>query len=254
MDRGVTLVMEGPWVSVITPVFNRRNEIAGCITSVRAQSYEKVEHLIVDGGSRDGTLEQIRKMAYSRLVLISGKDKGVYDAMNIGVRRARGDVLLFLGADDRLVDEWVLQDVFTALDWDRYDLLYGDVLYDDGEFFPSRFDWLIVLRNTLHHQGVFYHRRVFDRWMYNPARRILGDYELNLLLWLSRFSALRLNRVISRCGKAGLSKMCRWSHYVEELRIKREVLRGGARLFGMAVVPFKYMAKVGVRMLLDRRL
>ena len=85
-------------ISIITPSLNRADMIATAIESVLAQGYPQFEHLIVDGGSTDGTLDMLKR--YPHLRLLSGKDKGVYDALNKGIAAAHGDIIGQLNTDD----------------------------------------------------------------------------------------------------------------------------------------------------------
>jgi glycosyltransferase involved in cell wall biosynthesis len=88
-------------ISVITPCLNRVKLIGPTIESVIAQEYPDIEHLIIDGGSTDGTLELVR--SYRHLRVVSEADRGVYDAINKGIRLATGEVVIFLNSDDLLV-------------------------------------------------------------------------------------------------------------------------------------------------------
>lgn len=87
-----------PLISIITPSLNRADMIATAIESVMAQNYPLFEHIIVDGGSNDGTLDVLKK--YPHLHLIGGKDQGVYDALNKGIALAHGDIIGQLNTDD----------------------------------------------------------------------------------------------------------------------------------------------------------
>ena len=86
--------------SVITPCYNRRDYIAGAVESVLAQAYPDFEHWIIDAGSTDGTLQVLGR--YPHLKVVSEPDRGVYDGMNKGIRRAAGDVVVLLNSDDVL--------------------------------------------------------------------------------------------------------------------------------------------------------
>jgi len=85
-------------ISIITPCLNRRDMVAEAIESVLAQDYPDFEHIVVDGGSTDGTLEVLAR--YPHLQVVSGPDKGLYDAINKGIRMAKGDVVGLLNTDD----------------------------------------------------------------------------------------------------------------------------------------------------------
>src|ERR1700722_12907065 len=97
--------MSKPLVSVITVVYNGAATLETTLLSVIGQSYDRVEYIVVDGGSKDGTLDLIDRYKSHIATWVSEPDKGVYDAMNKGIRMAKGDWLFFLGSDDRFQDD-----------------------------------------------------------------------------------------------------------------------------------------------------
>ncbi|HTI97941.1 MAG TPA: glycosyltransferase family 2 protein [Dongiaceae bacterium] len=122
---------ELPKISVVTPSFNSIHTIRETIESVRSQNYPQVEHIVMDGGSTDGTLDLLKE--YPHLIWVSEKDEGHYHAMNKGILRATGAVVNILNADDchrpqtlRLVGEAFAQHP-------EWDALFGDVIYVDAE-------------------------------------------------------------------------------------------------------------------------
>jgi glycosyltransferase involved in cell wall biosynthesis len=120
-----------PKITIITVVFNARTVIEQTIQSVVQQTFSSIEYLIVDGASTDGTLELINKYRSPLLTVYSGKDKGIYDAMNKGLEKATGEYVLFLNAGDLLADASVLETVFaSAADADVY---YGDTKIIDEQ-------------------------------------------------------------------------------------------------------------------------
>ena len=94
------LEQEHPLVSIVTAVLNGEACLADAIRSVRAQTYPHIEHIIVDGGSRDGTVSIIRAYADGVAKWMSEPDQGIYDAMNKGIRMATGAIVGTLNADD----------------------------------------------------------------------------------------------------------------------------------------------------------
>src|SRR5262249_27171335 len=122
---------EVPLISVITPTFNSQNTLRETIESVLRQDYANYEHIVMDGGSTDGTLDILRQ--YPHLKWVSEKDKGHYDAMNKGILKSGGEVVNILNSDD-CYRPGTLKSVGSAFaanpDWDG---LFGDVVYVDGE-------------------------------------------------------------------------------------------------------------------------
>lgn len=97
--------------SIITVSYNAAATIEQTILSVIRQDYSNIEYIVIDGGSTDGTVDIIRKYEDNIAYWISEPDQGIYDAMNKGIRRATGDYVYFLGADDWLRDDEVMQEV-----------------------------------------------------------------------------------------------------------------------------------------------
>ncbi|CAN5789324.1 glycosyltransferase family 2 protein [soil metagenome] len=116
-------------ISLITVCFNSAKHIQTALESVDAQSWPDIEHLIIDGGSTDGTLEIVRGMPRPWRRVVSEKDNGIYDAMNKGIRMATGDVVGFLNSDDFYASPDALQGVGSVLLDPRVDACYGDLCY-----------------------------------------------------------------------------------------------------------------------------
>ena len=95
-------------LSVITAVYNREDTVAQAISSVAAQSYGDVEHLIVDGASTDGTLSEVRRLSYPGMLVISEPDRGIYDALNKGIKAPTGDVVGLMHSDDFFAHDYFL--------------------------------------------------------------------------------------------------------------------------------------------------
>ncbi len=163
--------MKWPKISVVTPTFNSIHTVRDTIESVRSQDYENREHLIIDGGSTDGTLDILKE--YPHLTWVSEKDEGHWHAMNKGIERASGDVVNILNSDDCFrasALRYVAEGFQANPGWDA---LFGDVVYVDGkgdEIFrreEARFDY-DVLRyiGTCYvlHQTFFVKRELHNRF------------------------------------------------------------------------------------------
>ncbi len=119
-----------PKISIVTPCFNSQGTIRETIESVRGQAYPNVEHVVVDGGSTDGTVDILR--SYPHLKWVSEKDEGHYHAMDKGIRLASGDVFAILNADD-FYREGVLAKVAAGFaKYPEWDGLAGDMVYVDS--------------------------------------------------------------------------------------------------------------------------
>ena len=221
-----------PLVSVITVVLNARNHLGNVIRQVGDQTYPNIEHIIIDGGSTDGTTEVLRRNDGAIDYWMSEVDMGIYDAMNKGVEAADGEWFYFLGVDDAFYGLDTLRLVFGDHSIpDEVTVLLGNVIYPDGQLFKSRFAKSMYFKNTIHHQGVFYRRNLFDRFRYGMSasagsRRhyyISGDYQLNFKLFLEGAKYIHMNQIIAKCGK-GVSMQGKLLGYVEEIVIRHEYL------------------------------
>ena len=114
-------------LSVITITWNAAATLERTLRSVREQSWPHIEHLIIDGGSDDGTLELIGRYAHEQLRWVSEPDRGLYDAMNKGAAMAKGDYLCFLNAGDTFfAADTVEKMMLTFEDASAPDILYGE--------------------------------------------------------------------------------------------------------------------------------
>jgi glycosyltransferase involved in cell wall biosynthesis len=118
-------------VSIITITFNSAQTLEDTIQSVISQDYPDIEYIIVDGASKDGTLDIIERYRNSISTFISERDKGIYDAMNKGVALATGDVIGILNSDDFYADATVVSDIVRTMRQAGSDSCYADLVYVD---------------------------------------------------------------------------------------------------------------------------
>jgi glycosyltransferase involved in cell wall biosynthesis len=181
---------ELPRISIVTPCLNAASTIGAAIESVLAQDYGNWEHLVQDGGSTDKTLDLLKR--YPRLNWVSEKDQGHYDAMNRGLARATGDVIVILNADD-CFRPGVLRRVAEAFRANPgWDALFGDVVFVDGEGREiyrrqeARYDYKILLYGVdyICHQTLFVRRTAYERLggYRHKEFRNSADYEFKLRL------------------------------------------------------------------------
>jgi len=182
-----------PKISIVTPTFNGVATLRETIESVLAQDYKNWEHIVIDGGSTDGTVDLLR--SYDHLIWISEKDRGHYHAMNKGIERASGDVIAILNADD-CYREGTLRSVVQALaenpDWDA---LFGDVVYVDGksrEIFRREeacYDYDVLrFGNVCYviHPTLFVKKKTYDRLGLYHYERFLNCCDVEFILRLGQ--------------------------------------------------------------------
>ena len=175
-------------VSIITVAFNAVRTIDATLTSVAKQTHPDVEHIVVDGGSTDGTLQVLYRHQAHLAQLVSEPDQGIYDAMNKGLRMATGDVVGFLNADDVYADDGVLTRVAATMERENLEALYGDAQfvspdnpdkpvrrYRSDRFRPERISWGWMPA----HPALFLRRSIYARvGTFRTDYRIAGDFEL----------------------------------------------------------------------------
>jgi glycosyltransferase involved in cell wall biosynthesis len=200
--------------SIITVVRNRADTIADTIASVAAQRHPAVAHLVIDGASTDGTLEVIGPYRDRLAQVVSEPDRGIYDAMNKGLRAAAGDVIGFLNADDVYADDRVLGDVAALFEDTDVEAVYGDLVYvsaDDPSkvvrFWKSR-DYRPGLFRTgwmPAHPTFFARRSVYERYGgFDLSYRLQSDFDLTMrLLEVHRIRSRYLPRVLTRMRIGG---------------------------------------------------
>lgn len=220
-----------PRISLITVCYNAEGTISKALQSAREQTYHDFEHLVVDGASTDRTLDIVRQFEDLPLVISSEPDKGIYDAMNKGVARARGDILFFLNADDRLRDAGVLARVAHAFDEDPdLDILWGDVInvFQDGERTRTTHAHInpeALLYDSLCHQATFAHRHLFERHGdFDTTYPICADFDwfLRVLHGGARYRHLPLD--VAEFTRGGMHEQDRRALYKEKSRIRRPYL------------------------------
>ncbi len=177
-------------VSIITAVLNNKELIEYCIKSVINQTYQNIEYIIIDGGSTDGTIEVMKRYEDKITKWISEPDKGIYDALNKGIKLASGEIIGFLHADDVYANDEVIEKVANVFIKYNVDSCYGDLQYVD----KNNTDKIIrywksqPYRDGLFRKGwmpphptFFVKREVYEKYgFFNTDFKIAADYELML--------------------------------------------------------------------------
>ncbi|MBN8453805.1 glycosyltransferase family 2 protein [Accumulibacter sp.] len=177
-------------ISVITAVYNRADTIGQALASVERQSWTRVEHIVIDGASTDGTVAILESHRQYLATLVSESDGGIYDALNKGLARATGDVVGLMHSDDFYADERALDRVAKAFTDPAVDGVYGDLDYvakDDpsrvirrwrsGEYDPARLAWGWMPP----HPTLYLRRSVIEQWGgFDTSLHIAADYDAML--------------------------------------------------------------------------
>ena len=175
--------------SIITVTYNADKVLERTIQSVVSQTYNNVEYLIIDGGSKDQTLTIVESYKEYIHTLISEPDKGLYDAMNKGIQQATGDYVCFLNAGDKLHTTDTLQEIVDSLKDQKIlpDVIYGEtaIVNEQGQFLrmrrlsaPETLHWKSFQKGMLVcHQAFFAQTILAKKEPYNLAYRFSADFD-----------------------------------------------------------------------------
>lgn len=171
--------MNTPLLSIIIPTYNCDCFIGRCLESVVIQTMTNFEVLIMDGVSKDSTIEIIKSFHDNRIKIYSEIDKGIYDAMNKGINMSQGIWLYFLGSDDYLLNKDVLRTIFFSTN-ENFDVIYGDV--DSNLSKKNQGMWTLeTLEYNRCHQAIFYKKTLFEKFgFYNLKYKVGADHDFNL--------------------------------------------------------------------------
>lgn len=171
-----------PKVSVVTTTYNDIENLKRILAEVKKQTYPNIEHIIVDGGSTDGTAELLKELEEKepgRVSWMSEKDNGIYDAINKGIRMATGEIVGC--CFDRYADEGVLMRMVEIIEKEGTDGVHGDLCYMDGDRIVRKWhqgQGIIRSGWMPGHPTLYLKKEVYDRFgLYRTDYRISGDYE-----------------------------------------------------------------------------
>ncbi len=196
--------------SIIIPTYNCRSVLSNAIDSIIKQSFKHFEILCIDGQSNDGTIELLQQYSEitDQIKYISEPDKGIYDAMNKGIKMAKGDWLYFLGSDDTFYTEQTLEHINEFINKNYCDVVYGDISSErfngrrSGNFLPED----LVYKNICH-QGIFFHKNIFSKiGLFNLKYKAHADWDHNMRWFLNpNISKYYIPLIIAQYADNGFS-------------------------------------------------
>lgn len=247
-----------PLVSIIVAVYNGAETISRCIRSIVTQGYARKELIVIDGGSTDGTREILARFSNGIAYLESERDRGISHAWNKGLAHARGEWVCFIGADDYMWKEDVLERMapFLSEAEGKTRVVYGQVnvvrangtvVMAIGDAWDrARFQQVMCI----HHQGVFHHRSLFDtHGGFDESYRTAGDYELLLRELKNRDAMFVSGIIVAGAQHGGIS-----SDPSRSLMVLREIARARRqnRIRGLPLILVWSFCKAQVRHALGR--
>ena len=241
-------------ISIITAVYNSEATVGEAIASVARQRFPGLEHVIIEGKSKDNSLDAVYRAGHDRMVVFSEADKGIYDALNKGIARATGDVIGLVHSDDYLADDGVLQRIADAFSDPAVEAIFGDLDYvarentshvirhwSTGPFHPRRLrrGWMPA------HPTLYLRRAVFERMgTYDTGFQIAADYDF-ILRYFSQTQArpVYIPEVLYKMRVGGVSNRS-LSKIFHKTREDYTALRRN-RVGGIFTLAAKNLSKLG---------
>lgn len=220
-----------PFFSIITVVYNDVSGLSLTKSSIESQTFPDFEWIVVDGGSKDGTVDFLKHCDQPGLSWVSEKDKGIYDAMNKGIKLSRGEYLVFLNAGDVLPGEDTLFSISKVLFSDlTMDVLFGgaEYVFADGRTLlrsPKLISTCIWHGLPANHQATYYSRKIMDGLLYDLKYKICGDYFLIASLYRKNIKAAYMDVPLVKFSVGGMSYVNRVPLFFEPYMIQRDILR-----------------------------
>lgn len=242
-----------PLISVITPVFNAEETLSACLMSVKNQSYPHLEHIVIDGGSHDESVNLINENLERISYWHSCPDKGISDAFNLGIQQSKGDYLYFLGASDTFFNDSALENLLKDIQKpiplicgrvQRTDEFSNQPLWTAPRRIPVPFGkWGLLKCLIFPHQGLLMHRSYFEQYgLFDLTIRYAMDYEL-LLRSFHHFPEVQWQDTIVANWRAGgigkdhLKKVLEEYHFIKSKhKIAPQWILNGIR----ALIQLKY--------------
>jgi len=171
-----------PKISIITINYNDSNGLNKTIESVVNQSFEDYEFIVIDGGSTDGSIEIIEQNKSKINYWVSEKDSGVFNAMNKGIKAAKGEFVIFMNGGDCFSSNTILKEISTELNSD-FDIYYGDNYKISPnskrlKTYPENLTFSFFYSSSINHQSTFIRRSLFETYFYyNENYKIASDWE-----------------------------------------------------------------------------
>ena len=205
-------------VTIITVTLNSARYLEDCIRSVIQQEHPDIEHIVIDGGSTDGTLDIIKKYKEHIAYWVSEKDGGMYDALNKGMRKATGDIIGILNSDDIMITPDAIISIAACFEEQQVDAVYGDLEYVD----PNNTDSVIRIWKGLPfkrsrfrlgwmpaHPTFYFKRKLLEEYGYYETHYYsAADYEfMARYLYYYHTKAYYIPKMLVKMRAGGMSNM-----------------------------------------------
>ncbi len=240
-------------VSIITVTYNSALTLSDTLLSVRNQDYGNIEHVLVDGGSKDNTVEIIKSFPHVTN-WVSEKDKGLYDAINKGIEMATGDIVGILNSDDFFPDKSIVSKIVETFKSNDIDAVYGDIAfirpdnlqkvirhYSSKKFHPRKFAFGFMPA----HPSFYAKKECYNRMgLYKYDYKIAADYELLIrFLYKNKIKTSYIPAIMVYMRTGGVSNKNVLSRYTLNKEIVRACKDNGINT-NMFLLSLKYFKKI----------
>lgn len=190
--------MNYPKISIVTVVFNDVKLIENTIISIVNQTYSNFEYIIIDGGSTDGTLDQIRNYDSVINYWVSEKDDGIYDAMNKGIDIASGEWIIFMNSGDKFHNDDVLCDInFISLNENIFAIVGSALVFSEWGIFESKSRAADSIWKNFVHQSIFVKTNLAKEFKFNRSYIAASDFDFVYRLFLKKYEILSIDLIVS---------------------------------------------------------
>jgi len=242
-----------PFFTILTASLNNGITLRKTLESIKNQSFQDFEHIVIDGNSYDETLETLKQFENTyNLSWISEPDQGIADALNKGLARAMGHYILVIQADDQLLSPDILKKVFPYLKKEQCDIISFPVVLDDpvrGKVLrkPIRLLWWNHFKFILSHQGCFVHRKVFNRvGDFREEFKINLDYDFFYRALAHNSTVKFVDFPIALMGGSGIGSIAKFTlerlkeeRLVQKLNEQNQLWKAAQLVFRMVYMPYK---------------
>jgi glycosyltransferase involved in cell wall biosynthesis len=216
-------MINSPFISIITVVWNNKSGILRTLKSIENQSFKNFEHIIIDGASNDGTIEEINRFNNVNQVLISEKDNGIYDAMNKGIKMAKGEYIAFLNSGDWYENNTLSIVSDILIDNNKIQILHGLLAY-----YNSSLDLEYILGDSsttlpnrmIQHPTCFVKSNLYKQNLYDLKFKSASDYNTFIKFYLNNYNFKFLPVIFANFVNDGISQSI--ISRIESIEIKRK--------------------------------
>ena len=252
IDKMAT-IRDNPFFTIITASLNNASTVKSTLKSIKNQTFQNMEHIVIDGGSKDATVEILKATEDTyNLTWFSERDEGIAEALNKGLRKAQGQYIIVIQADDQFLNPNILEHVFKLLDKEKIDIMSFPVVLDHpikGKVLrkPMRRLWWNHFKFIFPHQGCFVNRSVFERiGNFREEFKIAFDYDF-LYRALKNKCSVRFEKFpVALMGGEGIGsnpdyifKRLKEEKLVHRLNEKNIFWRLFQDVFGLFYMPYK---------------